>query len=56
MKKILIVYPNKEGYSGIPLSISVLAGVLKHYGHEVDIFDITFMSEHLDHEAREKQA
>lgn len=55
MSKILFVYPNKESYPIVPLGISVLAGVLKHYGHEVDVFDITFMMpEKLDHKAREK--
>lgn len=55
MTKILFVYPNKEGYPIIPLGISVLSGILKHYGHIVDLFDITFMvPEKLDHNAREK--
>lgn len=49
------MYPNKEGYPIIPLSISVLAGVLKRDGHTVDVFDITFMlTDRLDHNAREK--
>jgi len=55
MSKILFVYPNKEGYPIIPLGISVLAGILKYHGHEVDVFDITFMmAERIDHKAREK--
>ncbi|MFH0855090.1 MAG: radical SAM protein [Candidatus Omnitrophota bacterium] len=55
MSKILFVYPNKEGYPIIPLGISVLAGILKKAGHELDIFDITFMMpERLDHNARIK--
>ncbi len=55
MSKILFVYPNKEGYPIIPLGISVLAGALKHYGHKVDLFDITFMMpKKLDLLAREK--
>lgn len=55
MSRVLFVYPNKEGYPIIPLGISVLAGELKYFGHEVDLFDITFMMpEKLDHEAREK--
>jgi len=54
MSRILFVYPNKEGYPIIPLGISVLAGILKHHGHVVDVFDITFMmQEHLDHKSRE---
>ncbi len=55
MSKVLFVYPNSEGYPIIPLGISVLSGILKHYGHEVVLFDITFMMpERLDHVAREK--
>ncbi len=55
MSRILFVYPNKEGYPIIPLGISILAGILKHHGHAVDLFDITFMMpEKLDHKAREK--
>ena len=55
MTKVLFVYPNKEGYPIIPLGISVLSGILKHYGHTVELFDITFMvPERLDHNAREK--
>jgi len=55
MSKVLFVYPNIEGCPMIPLGISVLSGVLKHYGHEVEIFDVTFMtSNRFDHIAREK--
>ena len=55
MSKVLFVYPNKEGYPIIPLGISVLSGLLKHHGHEVALFDVTFMiSRRYDHEAREK--
>jgi len=55
MSKILFVYPNKEGYPIIPLGISILSGILKHHGHRVDLFDVTFiMTERYDHKAREK--
>jgi len=55
MSKVLFVYPNKEGYPIIPLGISVLSGILKHYNHTVELFDVTFMvPKRLDHEAREK--
>lgn len=54
MSRVLFVYPNKEGYPIIPLGISILAGILKHHGHEVGLFDITFMvPDRLDHKARE---
>jgi len=55
MSRILFVYPNKEGYPIIPLGISVLSGVLKRHGHEVALFDVTFMiPDRFDHEARER--
>lgn len=43
MSRILFVYPNRDGYPIIPLGISILAGILKHHRHTVDLFDITFM-------------
>ena len=55
MSRILFVYPNKEGCPIIPLGISVLAGILKRDGHQVALFDVTFMiPERFDHDAREK--
>lgn len=55
MSKILFVYPNGEGYPIIPLGPAMLIGVLKHGGHNVELFDITFMvQKRLDHDAREK--
>ncbi len=54
MSKVLFVYPNKEGYPIIPLGISTLTGILKHYGHQADLFDVTFMVPKLDHLSREK--
>ena len=55
MSRILFVYPNKEGYPIVPLGISVLSGIMKHHGHIVDLFDITFIiTERYDHKAREK--
>ncbi len=55
MCKILFVYPNKEAYPIIPISIGLLSGILKREGHEVELFDITFMMPlRIDHVAREK--
>lgn len=55
LAKILFVYPNKDGYPVIPLGIGLLAGILKHHGHTVDQFDVTFLvPERQDHKAREK--
>lgn len=52
MAKVLFVYPNKEGYSIIPIAFSLLSGILKKEGHEIDLFDISFMVQNLDHQAR----
>lgn len=55
MSKILFIYPNEEGYPIIPLGISTLSALLKNKGHEVLLFDTTFMVNHrIDNEAREK--
>lgn len=55
MSKILFIYPNGEGYPIIPISISIMSGILKANGHKVDLFDATFMmAKRCDHEAREK--
>jgi len=53
--KILFVYPNEEGYPMLPLGPSILAGLLRDAGHEVDLFDLTFLvSKKKDQEVREK--
>ena len=41
--KILLIYPNKTMTTRIPLGIGYLVAYLKHAGHEVGIFDTTFM-------------
>jgi radical SAM superfamily enzyme YgiQ (UPF0313 family) len=54
MSRVLFVYPNKDGCPIIPLGISVLSGILKRHGHEVALFDVTFMTpKYFDHEVRE---
>ena len=56
MSKVLFVYPNGEGYPIIPIGIALLAGILKKGGHEVKVFDTTFMmSDRVDHDEREKK-
>jgi len=53
--KVLLIYPNCEGYSRIPIGVAILSSCLKQRGHEVALFDITFMaSTNLDHERRER--
>ena len=53
--KILLIYPNSEGYGRIPLGLSILSSCLKDKGHEVELFDLTFLvSSNKDNEMREK--
>ncbi|MBT5400287.1 B12-binding domain-containing radical SAM protein [bacterium] len=54
--KILFVYPNSEGYGRIPLGMSVLMSILIDDGHEIGLFDVSFIMQNnsLDQEAREK--
>lgn len=42
--KVLLLYPNSEGYGGIPNGLALLSGCLKHGGFETKCFDTTFMS------------
>lgn len=42
--KVLWVYPNSEGYGGIPNGIALLAGCLKDAGFETKCFDTTFLN------------
>ena len=42
--KILFMYPNKYLENGIPTGIATLASVMKQQGHDVDIFDWTFIN------------
>ena len=41
--KILIVYPNAEGYGRIPLGMSIIATLLHNAGHQIEVFDTTFL-------------
>lgn len=43
--KVLMIYPNMGTCLRIPLALAILQAVLKEDGHEVRIFDTTFMSE-----------
>jgi len=42
--KTLLIYPNIEGYGRIPTGLSIIATILINEGHEVEIFDTTFMN------------
>jgi anaerobic magnesium-protoporphyrin IX monomethyl ester cyclase len=53
--KILFVYPNHQSELRIPLAISILIAQIRKLGHEVKLFDTTFMGEFkTDNEAMEK--
>lgn len=41
--KILFVWPNKDQFGFKPMSLSLLSSILKNKGHEVNLFDTTFM-------------
>lgn len=43
--KVLFVYPNDYLEIGIPIGIAILSAVLKERGHQVDLFDFTFIKE-----------
>ncbi|OGQ46293.1 MAG: hypothetical protein A3H42_04535 [Deltaproteobacteria bacterium RIFCSPLOWO2_02_FULL_46_8] len=53
--KIFSIYPNAEGYGRIPTGLAIIMTVLKNAGHEVDLFDTTFLqnSNH-DNDVRER--
>jgi len=54
--RFLFVYPNEEGYGRIPLGIALLMTILKKEGHDVDLFDVTFVIQNAnkDTEMREE--
>ncbi|MBT3981930.1 MAG: B12-binding domain-containing radical SAM protein [Bacteriovoracaceae bacterium] len=53
--KVLFIYPNYQGYARVPLGLSIPMTVLMEAGHEVGLFDTTFIlsSINTDNEARE---
>ena len=42
--KVLLLYPNCEGYGGIPNGLALLSGCLKQAGFETKCFDTTFLN------------
>lgn len=42
--KVLLIYPNCEGYGGIPNGLALLSGCLKAAGFETKCFDTTFLN------------
>lgn len=54
-KRVLFIYPNVGTELRIPLAISILIAKIRQAGHEVKLFDTTFLGEfHTDNEAMEK--
>jgi len=43
MARFLFIYPNVEGYGRMSIGMVMTATVLKKHGHEVELFDTTFM-------------
>ena len=53
--KVLLLYPNSEGYGGIANGIALLSGCLKEAGFDTQCFDTTFLnSPPLTHFQRQK--
>lgn len=42
--RVLLVYPNSEGYGGIPNGLALLSSCLKEAGFETKCFDTTFLN------------
>lgn len=53
--KILGLYPNAEGYGRIPLGMSIILTLLQNAGHDIDLFDTTFLrGDNVDNTVRQK--
>lgn len=51
---VLCIYPNLEGYGKVPLGLSIIMSCLLREGHNVELFDTTFIGErgHVDENIR----
>lgn len=43
--RVLFIRPNQTGSRSIPIGMAVMQAYIKNAGHEVRIFDTTFLSE-----------
>ena len=52
----MFLYPNDEGYFRCPVGLTLIMTILAKEGHEVKLFDTTFMAvgDNLDSKLREK--
>jgi anaerobic magnesium-protoporphyrin IX monomethyl ester cyclase len=52
--RILALYPNAEGYSRIPTGMAIIVTLLSRAGHQLEVFDTTFMTgTNIDNSIRE---
>ena len=51
--KILFLYPNFGGYGKMPIGMTLLMTILKNKGHQVELFDVTFIIE--DHNFNDEE-
>ena len=42
--KVLFLYPNHVGYFRCPIGLTLIMTMCKNEGHEVHLFDTTFMN------------
>ena len=42
--KIMFLYPNSDGYFRCPIGLTLIMTVLAEEGHEIKLFDTTFMA------------
>jgi anaerobic magnesium-protoporphyrin IX monomethyl ester cyclase len=54
--KVLFIYPNAQGYSRIPLGLCIVMTMLEENGHELDLFDTTFLMHDENTDSAEREA
>ena len=54
--KVMFLYPNHEGYFRCPVGLTLIMTVVENAGHEVKLFDTTFMycDENKENKTRER--
>lgn len=54
--KILFIFPNAVGFGRVPLGMSIIMTIMTKKGHEIDLFDTTFLlsSDNTDNILREQ--
>jgi len=56
LMKVMFLYPNNDGYFRCPVGLTLIMTILAKEGHEIKLFDTTFMatSDNEDKKIREK--